>query len=240
MKQAYPDYELPPLTPENAKVQLTQYMSDHNYGPEDFRTYSQDPEWRVLEAQAYPNYDIPPRNNPDNWGGWHDIKGDAALEKNVQFTNPEFDYGGKEYHVNCQRCVPAAEMRARGYDVEAMPCLDWDNDKLAEEPFSVWENPDIKKTEGSGMEDIEKQMSQWGNGARAEICVFWNGSKDGHVFMAEQKNGRTYFYDPQNGDRDCSYYFTGVRPGQTQFARIDNLQPNEKILQCCRESRRRT
>ena len=251
VQKEYPDYELPPLTPENARAQLTQYMNDHNYGPEDFRTYSQDPEWRALEAQAYPDYDIPPRNNPDNWGGWHDIKGNTTLEKSMQFTNPGFDYGGEEYRVNCQRCVAAAEMRARGYDVEAKPCVDCDNDKLSisykdkppgeQGPFSVWNNPDVKTTSGSGMEDIEKQMRQWGDGARAEIKVSWGADPTwGHVFIAEQKNGRTYFYDPQSGDRDCSRYFRDVAPGQTEFARIDNLQPNEKILECCRESRRRT
>ncbi len=251
MQQAYPDYELPPLTPENARAQLTQYMSDHNYGPEDFRIYSQDPEWRALEAQAYPDYDIPPRNNPDNLGGWHDIKDKTALEKSVQFTNPGYDYGGKEYQVNCQRCVGASEMRARGYDVEANPCFDWDHDNLSvgsdEEllkgggPFSIWEDPDVRETGGSGMEDIEKQMKQWGDGTRAEIKVSWVSDPSvGHVFIAEQKNGRTYFYDPQNGDRDCSRYFRKAAPDRTMFARIDNLQPSEKILECCSERRRRT
>ena len=35
-------------------------MNSHNYGLDDFATYSQDPEWRKLQKQAYPDYELPP------------------------------------------------------------------------------------------------------------------------------------------------------------------------------------
>lgn len=39
---------------------LQDYMNDHNYGPDDFATYSQDPVWRQLHAAEYPDYEMPP------------------------------------------------------------------------------------------------------------------------------------------------------------------------------------
>ena len=39
---------------------LSDYMNKHNYGPNDFYTYSQDPEWRELQRKAFPDYELPP------------------------------------------------------------------------------------------------------------------------------------------------------------------------------------
>ena len=35
------------------------YMNAHNYGRDDFATYSQDPQWRQLMRQEYPDYELP-------------------------------------------------------------------------------------------------------------------------------------------------------------------------------------
>ena len=60
---AYPDYTPPGAssadTQENSFRQLSEYMNEHNYGPDDFATYSQDPEWQRLHSNAYPDYILP-------------------------------------------------------------------------------------------------------------------------------------------------------------------------------------
>ena len=57
---AYPDYTPPEAsstdTQENSFRQLSEYMNEHNYGPDDFAIYSQDPEWQQLHSNAYPDY----------------------------------------------------------------------------------------------------------------------------------------------------------------------------------------
>ena len=237
-RQAYPDYKLPSLTPENAFNQLSTYMNDHNYGPDDFTTYSQDPQWRELQRQAFPDYELPPLDKADNLGKWNEIPPDITSKENLDAVNPNFS-SGKEWKVNCQRCVPTYEMRARGYDVTAEPCDDYDNyDHLAYHPYDVWENPEVINCNGSGLEDIENAMKNWGDGARAQICVAWDPGDDGHTFMAEQRNGKTYFVDPQSGSADVSRYFNRVATGQTSFCRTDNLQPSQRILNCCKGVKR--
>ena len=46
---------------------ISDYYGRHNYGPEHFKQYSQDPEWRKLFSEAYPDKELPPVNaNPEN------------------------------------------------------------------------------------------------------------------------------------------------------------------------------
>ena len=60
---AYPDYTPPEAssadTQENSFRQLSEYMNEHNYGSDDFATYSQDPEWQQLHSNTYPDYVLP-------------------------------------------------------------------------------------------------------------------------------------------------------------------------------------
>ena len=210
-------------------------MNANNYCPDDFGTYSQDPEWISLHKQAFPDYEMPPLNRADNVGKWDDIPADISAKANIDAANPNY-YSGDEWKVNCQRCVPTYEMRSRGYDVTAQPCID-DNDDLSYNPFDVWEQPDIKTCTGNGMEDIQKQMAEWGDGARSQVVVLWDNGYGGHTFTAVQHNGSTHFVDPQNGDMDVSWYFNEASPGDTQFCRIDKLQPSNRILDCCSKRR---
>lgn len=172
------------------------------------------------------------RDAPDNLGQWPDLPPDAGFEEKLEGTNPNYELG-VEWQINCQRCVPTFEMRLRGYDVTAQPCFnEWDDD-LPYFPFEVWENADVKQCPfGDGKRDIEAQMSEWGDGARAQITVLWEGG-GGHTFTAIQENGVTKFIDPQTGEVDASGHFDYVRAGKTEFCRIDNLQPSEKMLKCC-------
>lgn len=155
------------------------------------------------------------------------------IEQSLKPCNPNFKEG-KEWRVNCQRCVPTYELRRRGYDVTAQPKENSD-DELAKEPFSVWKNPDVIECDNNAKSEIEEKMSDWGDGARAQITVVWNNTNMGHTFMAEQHNGKTYFFDPQSSNADVSSYFKRVDPGDVKFCRIDNLDFSEKIHKCYRE-----
>lgn len=152
---------------------------------------------------------------------------------NLNRTNPNFS-PSTEWSINCQRCVPTYEMRRRGYDVTAFPKTD-DNDYLCRHPFDVWNNPDVICAAGSGQERIMQKMSEWGDGARAQVVVVWRGVPSGHTFIAENVHGEIRFIDPQTGDEDVSQYFNRVEDNHTMFCRIDDQIPSDYILQCSRE-----
>lgn len=155
---------------------------------------------------------------------------EQELPSTLEACNPNYELG-EEWKINCQRCVPTYEMRKRGYDVTAKPCLDM-NDYLSYNPWDVWKNAEVIQCEGTGLDQITKQMAEWGNGARCQITVSWKGG-GGHTFVAEQVNGKTRIFDPQTHGTDVTSYFNRVVPGSVQFWRIDNLAVNENMINLC-------
>ena len=138
-------------------------------------------------------------------------------------VNPDWEGQG-----NCQCCVPACEMRRRGYDVTARKAMVL---SIARNPSLVWAGAEVVETEKTGVSEIRKSMKGWGEGARCQISVQWKKEMARHTFMAEQVDGKTMFYDPQTG-KDASAYFRHAMLGKTKFWRIDNLEPTSDILSC--------
>lgn len=164
----------------------------------------------------------------------------TGLEPDLKASNPKYG-SGTGYTQNCQRCVPAYELRRRGYNVQAKPAIVTPTGKLSsKDPIiqgSKWMNGIFgniqwkKVWTGNGLSDIENAMAGWGDGARAEVYVNWkNGGA--HVFIAEQVNGQTRFLDPQSGAPDYRSKFASVKSGYTMFARIDNLSVLDAIEEC--------
>ena len=97
-----------------------------------------------------------------------------SMEEALSKINPnghdEVNDANFAWSGNCTHCVPAYELRKRGYDVSALPYTD-DPNGLSYDPFDAWEDPIIHKTPGSGREAIERAMASYGDGARVEIDV---------------------------------------------------------------------
>ena len=105
--------------------------------------------------------------------------------EDMKATNPHYN-DSYNYQINCQRCVPAYEMRRRGYNVTAKPAPDDDILGLIFEKIFVdmkWQTC----SNGSGMDDIKEYMKKCGDGSRAEISL--QTYEGAHLFMAEQHNG---------------------------------------------------
>lgn len=175
----------------------------------------------TVESRSLKGY-----NNYENWT----TKGLQSLPSDVSNTNP--NYGkGKEWSINCQRCVPALEMRRRGYDVSAKPNYRGVTDShLSKYPEDAWVNPRISNY--ASKSDIESEVKKWGDGARGQIIVNWNRG-GGHTFAVENVKGSVVFVDPQTGNLNCKKYFDYVKTGTTKLFRIDSLQPSSYITDCC-------
>ena len=183
--------------------------------------------------------------------GIKEIQGEHSREYDLKATNPKFITGDKRYTNNCQRCVCTYEARRRGYDVTAKPLLS-DNDNIAKMDLkkglpSVFKNADVMKISGftgnSVKKNIEKRMSEWGNGSRAIVGVHWKNDGMGHVFIAEQIDGKTLFVDPQSNNLDVKKYFKCIKTSikesdYTYIFRTDNLEFTDKIKKCFDEVRK--
>ena len=168
------------------------------------------------------------------WEQWAKITGAHTTEADIKGTNPLFS-SGREYQINCQRCVPAYEMRRRGYDVTALPRIMSGVDDTANHWQGIFENAQwLACSSGSGVTQVTNQLKAWGDGARAEIYVAWKGRGAGaHVFVGENSGGTIRFLDPQSGALDVSHYFKHAKTGSTLICRIDGLDPTDYILGCC-------
>ena len=69
-------------------------------------------------------------------------------------------------------------------------------------------------------------MKEFGDGARMGILADWGNNKS-HVFIAEQIDGKTHFFDPQLQDMKCSYYFDMAK--NILATRIDNALFSDKV-----------
>ncbi|EHL14787.1 hypothetical protein HMPREF9630_00830 [Peptoanaerobacter stomatis] len=72
------------LTPHQ---RIAEYMNEHNYGREDFATYSQDPVWQELHSAAFPDYDLSAVTNTN------EINADVNPISGGRFENVSYQQG---------------------------------------------------------------------------------------------------------------------------------------------------
>lgn len=88
---------------------ISDYMNAHNYGPDDFATYSQDPQWRQLMRQEYPDYELP------------EMTQESAHAQLSQYMN-DHNYGMDDYAEYSQDLV-WRELHSTAFPDEEMPPL---------------------------------------------------------------------------------------------------------------------
>jgi len=86
-------------------------------------------------------------------------------------------------------------------------------------------------------ENVEAMMVEYGDGARAEVYVAWQGG-GAHVFIAENINGEIVFMDPQTGDTDVADYFDDsiMISESVMICRMDDRQLSNYGRQCVKKS----
>ena len=150
-----------------------------------------------------------------------------SMEEAAKNANPDYKTGGRQYHVNCQRCVQTYELRRRGYNVEAMPkpiknnTVSWGSEIFGDygkSKLSARGAYTLDLTEQA----VKDELAKAPNGARYSIYIQWKNSSSAHVFVAEKSRGVVHFVDPQTGKLDASDYFKDGRKGKFGFFRMDD------------------
>lgn len=140
-------------------------------------------------------------------------------------VNPHFSEGW-QYQVNCQRCVPAAEARARGYDVEAKP-YDGNSDgtRFWKDATYDWH---FCRGGRNFRRDAEAAMSSEPDGSRFLIRIKWpGGARTGaHFFMAEKDADGIHYSNPQDPSKDAAEFFNRAAVGRHRnwILRIDDRE----------------
>ena len=193
-------------------------------------------EQKVLGLQDNGYYGV-----PKTWQKSTDI---ISAEELLSGTNPNYNrlvdrfasIEDNDYNLNCTNCVPAYEMRCRGYhNVTAQPLSK--NRGLEVEPFLAWKNAKPINAK-NGVNEIIAFVNSKEEGARIQIATkyedsIWNQRK-GHTFIATKENGKCVFKDPQAGViiKDTKKYFD--RTSEVRYLRIDNLEISDKGVSACK------
>lgn len=159
--------------------------------------------------------------------------------------NPLYNETNHPYHVNCQTCVVANELRRRGWNVTATGNLKGSvNEKLSYHtelawmakdgttPVSFYLNAKRRDKVVPMIDDIVKQEERY------HIKWTWNESRNGHIIALDRdEKGVLRFYDPQIGKiiEGLSSYIHNIKLKSIRLLRVDNLLPRpvfiERIVQ---------
>lgn len=196
-------------------------------------------------------YDVSRADNEDEMEkslGMHKAAAMNHDDANELKGNPNFTLGGG-YHINCQSCVVAYEMRRRGYDVEANQNTKRKGNipyELSYTTEKAWldDNGNVPKKQRAGgryidgykikNKTLKVMLSEFENltstPGRYHINFGWKNRRSGHIITMERfKDGTMRIYDPQ-----CGMVITDFKAYAKRFSlvygisilRVDNLRGN--------------
>ena len=165
----------------------------------------------------------------------------TAAEK-LASVNPHY-HEGREWQINCQRCVVAEELQYRGYDVTAKPCA---NDSIGMNAFACWDFELKDYSEDNGFvfvgrkaqfkNLVDKVFIDWGKDARAIVRVQWlrKYGGGGHVFSVHMGNGDMIYTDPQSNkirDIDDTLEKCTNAPWRLWLMRVDHRKLTKLVAE---------
>lgn len=117
-----------------------EYLSAHNYGQEDFETYSQDPEWRELMRNEYPDYELP------------ELSQESAQEQLNQYMS-EHNYGVEDYDEYSQDPT-WRELHSTVFPDDELPPLNEETAEAIEPSFEDLTNIESPEAVTETQEDV--------------------------------------------------------------------------------------
>ena len=160
------------------------------------------------------------------------------LDDVVNGVNPNFDMSNRlnddRYTSNCQRCVVAFVARLRGYKVEAKPLAVV---RGGRDPYFInhglkgmFVNASEEHVDGGTgdkqKEEIDRLVTEWGDGSVGLVSVAWANRNSAHVFVVMNVGGVVKYIDPQCPRKDASEYVkTGkIKTYYTNIIRADDKE----------------
>ncbi len=168
---------------------------------------------------------------PKTWEKIEFVDGEKLLGTNPKFiANPlPYDKQAIKYSNNCVNSTIAYEMRCRDYKVIAGKS----NSVLRNKPELAWENIEPITFNKVAFDEIEQQMKEWGDGARACICLKNIENNRGHAIVVENVNGKIEFLDVQKGKYYNKKEAEILGYNDTLFFRIDNATISTRGINAC-------
>lgn len=183
-----------------------------------------------------------PANEQDELKQFVFIGDKKTTAEKIASVNPH-NHEGKEWQINCQRCVVAEELQYRGYNVTAKP---YANDSIGMDAFSCWDFDLKNYSEDNGFvlvgrkaqfkNLVDKAFIDWGKDARAIVRVQWlrKYGGGGHVFSVHMENGDMIYTDPQSNkirDIDDTLEKCTNAPWRLWLMRVDHRKLTKLVAE---------
>lgn len=104
---------------------------------------------------------------------------------------------------------------------------------LRNKPELAWENIEPITFNKVAFDEIEQQMKEWGDGARACMCLKNIEKNRGHAIVVENVNGKIEFLDVQKGKYYNKKEAEILGYNDTLFFRIDNATISTRGINAC-------
>ena len=168
---------------------------------------------------------------PKSWEKTQFIGKETLLGANPKFVAVPKPYDKQEikYNTNCVNSTISYEMRCRGYNVVAGKS----NSLLRDDPTLAWEDIKPITFDKVAFNEIEQQMKEWENGARACVCFKNLRNNRGHAIVAENVDGKIEFLDVQKGKYYNKKEAKILGYNDTLFFRIDNAIISTRGVNAC-------
>ncbi|WP_455543704.1 hypothetical protein [Intestinibacter sp.] len=144
---------------------LSDYMNEHNYGKGDFSTYSQDPVWRTLHREAYPDYEMP------------ELTQENAASQLSEYMN-EHNYGSSDFDTYSKDPV-WQELHSAAYPDYEMPEQNHMSDNNLSSDGDIHNESGSELTQENAVSQLSAYMNEH-NYTREDIDVYsqdpkWRG-----------------------------------------------------------------
>ena len=168
---------------------------------------------------------------PKSWEKTQFIGKETLVGANPKFVAVPKPYDKQEikYNTNCVNSTISYEMRCRGYNVVAGKS----NSLLRDDPTLAWEDVKPITFDKVAFNEIEQQMKEWGNGARACVCFKNLRNNRGHAIVVENVNGKIEFLDVQKGKYYNKKEAEILGYNDTLFFRTDNAIISTRGVNAC-------
>lgn len=171
----------------------------------------------------------------------------------IPINSEKYNDANHQYHINCQSCVVAHELRRRGYDVKAVGnTIGSYAERLSKVTELAWIDADGRmpisttiyckdyifvknrfRAKVKPQASIERDFHEATKGpGRYHVRWKWIGKDSGHIITFERFNdGDCRYYDPQDGSFLSKLPFAEIdNDSHIKVLRVDNLDIEPNIV----------
>lgn len=196
------EYNLNSSLPKEYYNKFGDYYSKHNYGPEDYGVYSQDPEWRRMMLENYPDTELPPLlvdNQFKNIADYYSAHNYGLEDHDIYSKDPEWQRLMSENFPNLQNSQNDFFSKEYNSIVHSLKDANVDNIPIRKYEYDRSSDEIVNQLGGGDLTQ----------GSCSSLAFAYAGNKAGY-FVLDFRDGNSREYFSQNDSIEAIANLPGV------------------------------